>query len=358
MRKKYLIVALITTVMAVWLFSGNLVSNIPIADKGVDDATETQNKTLLVRAIRSQAIMRRQFLEVSGQTSANRLVHVKTEVPGRIEQIVSPKGTQVKAGDVLCRIAIDTRRSDFEKTKANLHSAQIEYDGILNLQQRSLQSKINVAKAKAFLESSRADAKRAELALQKTSIIAPFAGVVDSQPVELGDYLEVGKICVTLLEIDPILALGQVSERRIDHVKLGGEVEIELLSGKKLIGTVSFIGRAPDAMTRTYPVEVTIANPGLNIRAGLSARMKVPQGLMLAHLISSASLVLNDQGEIGVYIVDGESLVHFVHVLPISDEPAGTWVTGMPEVANIIIVGQEEVFEGQRVRVDFSPLNM
>lgn len=359
MSNKNLIAIFIAMAMMVWLFSGELTSNVVIADDsmGQNESNLDEPETIpLVRAIHSRAHLKQQLLEVSGQTRANRIVQVKAEVSGRVERVAAEKGSFVKTGDLLCKIAIDTRQGEYEKAKADLQSSQIEYDGILDLKRRSYQSDVNVAKAKAALETSKSAAIRAELALKKTNVVAPFSGVVDSQPVEIGDFLNVGQVCVTLIEIDPILVVGQISESHIADIVMGGLVNIKLISGEKLQGVVSFIGRAPDAATRTYPVEVTVKEPGENIRIGLSAHMSVPQGQQLAHLISSAAFVLNDNGEVGVRIIDDNDRVKFVTVQRLADDVKGTWVTGLPEVVNLITVGQEEVFDGELVRADYSAL--
>lgn len=343
--------------MVVWLFSGDLASNKVTADEsGVEDNARAVSVIALVRGIDSVAENRSLFLEVRGQTRANRLVQVKSEISGIVEAVPGEKGKRVRQGDLLCLVAIDTRRSDLSEAMATLKSAQLEYDGIRDLNQRGLQSEIVLAKAKAKLEQGRTRARRAELELQKTRILAPFDGIVETQPVEVGHFLSPGSTCVTLIEIDPILVAGQVAESSIGKIKLGDEVQVGLITGQNYVAAVTFIGRSPDTTTRTYPIEVTIDNPGDSIRAGLTSTMRVPIGEVAAHLISPASLVLDDSGTVGVRIVDGKSMVRFKAVQIVSESAQGIWVTGLPEQVKLITVGQEEVFEGQVVRIDVSQL--
>jgi multidrug efflux system membrane fusion protein len=351
---KNLIAGLVAIAVAIWLLSGEFSGNV-VAEEGASPVSAA-DEIPLVRGVESLADSRAIFLEVRAQTRANRVVELRSEVSGRIEAIPGEKGTSIKAGELLCKIAIDTRETDLEEARAMLKSAQLEYDGLIDMQKRGLQSEINVAKAKAALESSRANAKRAELALRKTRIVAPFDGVVDNQPVEIGDFLSVGQVCVTLMEIDPMLIVGQVSEKNIGSIELGDTVQVEVITGQKLEGVVTFIGHAPEAATRTYPIEVTVAHPGEIIRSGLTAEMKVPVGKELAHLISPASLVLNDAGELGVRIVDEKNVVQFEQVDIIAEGPQGVWIKGLPERVRLITVGHEEVFEGQVVKMDLSPL--
>ncbi len=356
MSNKNLIASLIAFGMAVWLFSGELGSNIVNADEAPEAGSNTQ-EIPYVRARKSEAQIQQITLGVSGQTRANRTVEIKSEVSGRIEQIPAVKGTVVKEGDLLCKIAVDTRQSELDQARAALKSAKLEYDGLLDLKRQGLQSNINVAKAEANLAATEAIAKAASLALEKTQLVAPFAGVIEQQAVEIGDFLNVGQTCVTLIEIDPILVVGQLAEKSINAVQIGDLVQVELITGQRLEGELSFIARSPNATTRTYPIEVTVHQPGENIRAGLSAEMRVPTGRKSAHLISSAAMVLNDEGKMGVRIVDDNNVVHFKPINIVSESPEGVWITGLPDSVNLITVGQEDVFEGQTVRMELAPLN-
>ena len=63
-----------------------------------------------------------------------------------------------------------------------------------------------------------------------------------------------------------------------------------------------------------------------------------------------------DEGQVGVRIVDSRQRVRFMTVVVVGESPAGIYVKGLPEQVDLITVGHEEVFEGQVVRIDFTPL--
>ena len=357
MSNKHLVVSFIVLAMTLWVFSGEWSNSIVEADEPSPLEPGTINDVALVRAVQSQAETRTLFLEVRGQTAANRMVEVKAEVAGKVTDLPGEKGLFVNKGDLLCRVAEDARRAQYTQALAELDSAKLEYDGFVDLNKRGLQSEIVLAKAKAALEQTRTRTEDARLALVKTKITAPFNGVVTSQEVEVGDYLSPGSVCVSLMEVDPMLVAGQIAEKSIGLVNLEDEVNIQLITGESYVGEVSYVGHAPDTTTRTYPVEVTIANPGALIRTGLTAAMQVPVGAEKVHLISPASLVLDDAGSVGVRVVDGDSRVSFMPVAIADENPAGIWVKGLPDSVDLITVGQEEVSEGQLVSIDYSLLN-
>ncbi|MFT7092138.1 MAG: multidrug efflux system membrane fusion protein [Candidatus Azotimanducaceae bacterium] len=131
---------------------------------------------------------------------------------------------------------------------------------------------------------------------------------------------------------------------------------MQLITGESLVGEITFVARSPDSITRTFPIEVTVNDPGPSIRAGISARLQVPLGSQMAHLISPAALVLNDAGKMGVRIVEDSGIVRFKIVNVVSESMEGIWVNGLPERVTLITVGHEEVFDGQQVEVDLTPL--
>jgi len=351
---KHLFVAFFASAMTMWVLSGNLSSEPVNAD--VQTSPEASAQIRHVRGIKSFAEEQEVFLKVRGQTKPNRVVQVKSEIVGKVEALPGEKGARVKKGQLLCRIAVDARRNEYKQALAELQSSQLEFDGFVDLKSKGLQSEVLLAKARSALEQSKTRAKVAHLALEKTEIVAPFTGIVDRQFVEVGDFLSPGETCVSVMEVDPILIFGQVAEKNVGQIALGDAVEVSLITSQTLAGIVSYIGYSPDMKTRTFPVEVTVVNPGKAVRSGLTAEMRLPVGSEDAHLISPASLVLDDEGQVGVRVVDLSSRVRFRSATVVGESPAGVFVKGLPDEIDLITVGHEEVVEGQEVILDLAPL--
>lgn len=358
MSNKLLVGCFAPFFMAMWVVSGVWSNSTVEAEEPTVVKSADTEESIYIRAVRSQAEKRTLFLEVRGQTAANRTVQVKAEVAGKVVELAGEKGRFVNKGELLCRIAEDARRAEYRQVLAEYESSKLEYDGFADLNKRGLQSEIVLAKARSALEQSKTRTEDARLALEKTNIVAPFNAVVTDQQVEVGDYLSPGAVCVSLMEVDPMLVSGQIAEKSIGLVSLESQVKIQLITGDSYVGAVSYLGHAPDENTRTYPVEVTIKNKGLVIRTGLTAQMQIPVGTESVHLISPASLVLDDAGSVGVRVVDAAKRARFMPVEVADEDPSGIWVKGLPLEVDLITVGHEEVSEGQLVTVDYSRLGM
>jgi multidrug efflux system membrane fusion protein len=167
--------------------------------------------------------------------------------------------------------------------------------------------------------------------------------------VEMGDYAIIGMGLFRIFDLDPMKLTGYVSERVVMDMEAGTLVTGILLGGQEISGSLSFISPVADATTRTFPVEVSLPNPEGKLVEGLTVNISIPTADRLAHKISPAILSLNDQGQVGVKIIEDQNIVRFVPVTILSDANDHSWVAGLPDNVRMITVGQDFVLQGDRV---------
>lgn len=368
MKLKHVVALVLVALVTVWMLwpreRGALDDgySLPERDGSVsavagDAAITNDNASFTVRAAQIDAQNFVQRIRVRGQTKASRLVDIRSEVAGRVIATPVERGGRVAAGDVLCEIAADSRPTDLQEAVSRQNEARLEYDGALDLQERGLQSRVGLARLKATLDSATAAVKRAELALSRTRITAPFAGIMETRAVEVGDLMDMGGTCASLLDDTPMLLTGLVPEQDVGKLFLGASVSGTLLTGETVAGKVTYISRAADTSSRSYAIEVEIDPTAQPIRQGITAEIYIAASETTAHLIPPSSLTLNDEGAIGVKILDQNNTVQFAEVEVIGENTSvdpGMWVKGLPERSTVITHGQEIVFPGQSVNADFS----
>lgn len=341
----------ITLLALLWMGSGLLTGgeDATAVTPPADSATAAQDlPRVRVASIVSEA--HTPVISLLGRTQAGQAVSVRTEVTGRVTEVVAEKGQFVEAGALLVRIDPEDRSQLLDEARARLKQRQIAYESAKKLSKGGYSSQLNVAQAQADLEAARALVTRMERDLKNTEIRAPFAGVVDTLPVEEGDYFDkAGQVAARVLDLSSIKAVGQVTERDITHIQVGGLAQIRLPDGRELDGVVNYVGMSSAALTRTFPVEVTADVPGRDVPEGLTAEIHLPLDTVVAHHISPALLTLDDEGRIGVKTVNADNIVEFHTVELESDAIDGAWLTGLPREIRVITVGQEFVRVGVKV---------
>ena len=200
-----------------------------------------------------------------------------------------------------------------------------------------------------MLDAANAAVLAAKIDIGHTYIRAPFDGVLDKRVVELGDFLDIGDHVATIVDLDPCLVVGQVSERELGKLAVGARGTARLVTGQSVEGTIRYIASVADPETRTFRVELEIPNPERHIPDGVTAELRLPIEKVRAHRVSPAVLTLADDGTVGVKAVDALNVVHFHPVEIIRDTVDGVWLGGLPEKLTLITVGQEYVHDGMRV---------
>ena len=101
---------------------------------------------------------------------------------------------------------------------------------------------------------------------------------------------------------------------------------------------------------------IDVANADLKIRDGQTAEILIASDGAQAHLIPQSALTLNDQGDLGVRLVTDDNTAKFMPVTLLRDTISGVWLAGLPDRADVIIIGQEFVIDGVRVAPSYQEI--
>jgi len=346
------IAGLLALILVLWFGVNTVLS--AASDEGeqaAEEGAETEAEVVPeVRVFSSVAQQHRPIIVLRGRTEPIRAVQMRAEVSGIVTELPFEEGDRVEDNDIVCQLSIESRQADLEEARARVEQNRLEYEAAQDLAERGVRSETQLAAAKASLDAARAALKRAELELERTKIRAPFNGVLNTRPVEPGDFMQRGDTCGTVVQLDPVLAVGQATEEDISDLKRGLPARVTLQNGRALEGTVRYVSAEAEGSTRTFKVEVSLPNPDRSVRAGVSATIRIRTEAVPAHRVSPSVLVLNDEGRLSVRTVDGGT----VAVRPITivdDAEEGVWVTGLPQRTDIVFVGDTTVHHGQQVEV-------
>jgi len=350
MKLQYVFVIAVVGVVALYFLIRSLFGA-PGASANIQPGNRQAPPQPSVQAVFAPAVIRPYEVVVRGRTQATRAVVVRSETSGVVAAATVLQGTTVGRGAVLCRLAVDARQAALDQARANLKSNQLTQQGNLELQQKGFRSATQVLQSQAGLDAATAAVRQAEIALAQVNIKAPFAGVFDRRDAEVGAYLSPGQPCGTLIELNPLLVVGDVPETQAAKLRVGAPASARLVSGEMLSGRIRYVAHDADPQTRTYHLEVSVANPGMRVRSGLSADLHIGAGSGPAHLVPASALVLDARGRQGVRTVGDGDRVIFTPTEVLAETPDGVWVSGLTGAVRLITVGQSYVADGQRVRV-------
>jgi HlyD family secretion protein len=177
-------------------------------------------------------------------------------------------------------------------------------------------SRAEITRAKAQVAQAQAMLERAEEDLRNSTIISPIDGLVLSRNVEIGNavssILVMGSqstLLFTLGDVSDVFVRGKVDQADIGKVYMGqpARIVVESFRDRKFNGKVykiSPLGVEKENVT-TFEVQVSIANPGRELKANMSANAEIileekPNVL----LVPEAAVVYDKQRNASVELPD------------------------------------------------------
>ena len=345
--KSWFVSAGIIVVVSLWLLSGQI-GGTEQTEQPVEPSAEAAAKNAVrVRTQSAEEVMR--TIVVNGKTAPARIAHLAAETDGRIEFIGAQRGANLRRGDVIVRLDQRDRTARLAQAEATLKQREVEFAARESLKTESYVSEAQLQEAVALLETARAELTRAQLDLGYMTVRAPFGGALQARSVEVGDFVKRGDPIATYVDNRTIIVSANLSEFDARYVDVGDQAEARLATGETVRGVIRYVAPVADEATRTFVVELEVDNKDGDLRAGGTAELRIPAESVRAHRISPALLTLDDAGNVGVKIVNDNREVEFVVADIALSSNEGVWLTGLPETATIITVGQGYVANGATV---------
>lgn len=333
---------------AAWIGSGMVGREAPVA------APRGEPPLPRVAASWSEATPVTRELVLYGEVEPAQISILRARVDGIVEETAS-QGETVEAGQTLVQLSTDDREARLARAQAQLASAQRDYEAARSLADQNVGPEAEAQARLAQLEAARAELRAVELEIGNTSLRAPIRGVINRLIADVGAYVSAGGEVLEIIDNDPLVAVVSVQQAQILNVRVGMEARVRFIGGGERAGTVRFISPIAEAATRTFRVEVQIGNEDGAMPSGLSVEVAIPYDTVAAHRVSAALGRLNEDGEIGLHLLDDEDRIVFVPIEVVRARADGIWVAGLPERARIITVSQGTLSPGQRVEVRETP---
>jgi RND family efflux transporter MFP subunit len=210
---------------------------------------------------------------VTGSIQPERKADLRAEVSAVVLQVLKENGDLVRRGDVLARLDPTSIRDNLQSAEANVRNATQALDqSERNLQRlktlrdsgmTSLQAlddaEVRRNAAQSELAASHARAVLARQQLERTTVRAPFDGVVSDRKVSAGDTASVGKELLKVIDPGSMRFAGRVSADKISVVRVGQAVSFRIngYAGQEFRGKVTRVDPSANDVTRQVEVLVS-----------------------------------------------------------------------------------------------------
>jgi len=290
-------------------------------------------------------------IPATGQIEAVQQVDLRPEIDGRIVDILVREGQEVAKGAALFQVDDAELKAQVAQLAAQRDLATQDLERTKELVARNASSTADLERAEAQARSTEAQYELQRIRLERTTVRAPFAGIVGRRAVSLGDYVTQSTPLITLQTINPQRATFQVPERYAQALKVGQRVTFRVgaIPGRDFDAEVDFVDPVVQLPGRTILVKARAPNNQRLLQAGMFIEAR------LVTAVRPRAVVVPEEA---IVPMQGANLVWVVSEGKVAQRPVGIGVRtpGFVEIASgldageqVVVGGQERLFPGAPV---------
>lgn len=241
MRKSYVAAGVLVLVLGLWMASGLLPSDgdadaeaNAASESGAQTGETAKSKAMKVEYIDVKLSPKSRDIILQGQLEPKRHLQIRAETGSIVETINIGKGKTVNKGDTIIALSLDGRENDLQEAQAQLQTARSQQKAAASLRKKGLQSQVQLEQTQAQLASARAQLNRIKRDIENTQINAPFSGVINAMPIEVGEMVDRGAIVAELVDNTGFTVTAQVAQQTLAQLELGKAIDVKLITGEIL----------------------------------------------------------------------------------------------------------------------------
>jgi membrane fusion protein (multidrug efflux system) len=310
------------------------------------------------------------MIQIQGVVESSSDVTVSSQSAGTLEYVAAV-GQFVQKGQVVAQVnaslvqaGIDQARAAIQAADAQLNLANDTFKRQQPLYRDSIISAIEFEGVRTRLAAAQAQKAQTEAALRlserqlvNTKVYAPFSGTIERRLVEPGSQAAPGTPIVQIVNTGNVKVTGGVSERYAANIGIGTPVTIKIpaMGDGSIIGSVRFVGANVNPASRTFPIEVDVANSDGILKPQMSAQMYIAKETLGNVVVIPETSIIRDEEGTSVFVARMQGAKRTAMRVKISVGPTqeGKTVvlTGLNNGDEVIINGQNNISDGDQVEV-------
>lgn len=312
---------------------------------------KTETKVVAeVAVVKVQEVLEREVDQIDALTATVQ-PQVKNSIapsaPGRIRDILVEVGQQVSKGQKLVQMDAASL-SNLESQIDNLKRMYNRVNGLFSVGGASQQELDN---AKLQLDLAQTNMKNIS---ENTFLLSPITGIITARNYDNGDMYAGQMPVLTVMQINPVKLVVNVSESYYTQVKMGMPVDIkfDVFENEKFTGKVNLIYPTISEQTRTFAVEVKLANGNNKVRPGMFARVLFSFGKSRRVVVPDQSIVKQSgSGARFVYVFNNGNVEYKQVQLGRRMDTEYEILSGLKSGELVVVAGQSKLIDGGKAKL-------
>ena len=320
---------------------------------------DTNKKIPLITSFIAKEDTFNHYLELQGDVSTKNLLILYPEYSGILTKIFVKEGDRVSEGQLLAKIDDGGLNQQLAQMQVQLDLAKITYEKQDRLWKQKIGSEIQYLQTKSTYEAQQKAVNQIQEQIEKTTVKAPFSGIIDEIITEQGSLVNPGASQLfRILNLDKMYIETNVPENYITDITRNKKVEVQFpVLNKTIHAKVSQVGNYINLANRTFKIEVSLPNKDQLIKPNLTAKLKINDYTNNNALLIPQSIISeNAEGKQYVYTIKEKKGDYGVakQVIIQTGKTQGDVIeviSGIENGSEIIKEGARSVKDGQNVKI-------
>ncbi len=290
-------------------------------------------------------------VRATGRIEAVQAIELRPDEQGRVTELLFQEGQFVSRGTPLVRIDDAMLRASGERAKADRDLARQQLERVRRLRDQNASSPADLERAEAAARSAEAALAMLELQIERTTVRAPFAGVIGQRFVSTGDYVTTATRLLTLQTVDPQRAVIEVPERHAVSLRRGQTVDFTVAAqpGRVFRAQVDFIDPVVQNENRTIVVKGRAPNPNRLLRPGMFIEARLATATRSNAIVVPEDAIQPLRTASVVWAVTDGKASRRVVQLGVRSQGIVEIVSGVKAGEQVVVGGLERMAEGMPV---------
>ena len=295
-------------------------------------------------------------LKSIGLLKANKEAIIKSEISGKIKEVLFTEGSDVSKGDELIKFEDDGNKAEVEKYEAEYALRQNEFNMNKTLYQQKAGSQQKYKESEASMKVARANLSNAKFQLSRTVIKAPFKGRIGilKGATYPGNVIQPNTELVYLVDNSKIKVEFLIPAKYIEDIAVGQAVEVtlEAFPNKVFSGAVEAIDSAIDTKNHSILVKAVIPNENGTLQHGMLANVTLITGEKSNVIVISDDALDREGQHEFVWIIDDKYRSYRRKVITGAKSENGVEiVAGLQAGDKVVTSGQLKLQDGKKVKI-------
>lgn len=319
-----------------------------------NDSTDNRVKLVMTSAVQPQTF--KHYVEVQGTLDATQNINVTPRMGGNVTQVLVKEGDNVRAGQTMVITDDATLRQNMAQLRTGYELAKTTFERQANLWSQKIGSEIQYLQAKSQKESMERQMATLQTQIAMSRVTSPISGTVNAVNVKIGEMAAPGAPVVQVVNLSQMKVKARVADSYINSIKKGDPVTVKFPDiDEEIQAKVTFTGQVVNPMSRTFDIEIALANQDKKLKPNLLAIVKVNDKVKANTLVIDENLVQNTENGDIVYVVVNEGGQTIAKSKKVSK---GLSYNGKVEITEglntgdqLVTVGSQDLVDGQTVKI-------